>query len=74
MIDLTHILDVITTALLAIAGFIAKTFHTRLQGAEQKLSDLHTIYVKRDDFKEVAERMFAMLERIDNKLDNKADK
>lgn len=72
--DLSHALDAIISAALAVAGFMAKSFHNRLTVAENKLANLHETYAKRDDVKESNDRVFAILERIETKLDNKADK
>lgn len=74
MLDLAHVFDLALGALATIVGFLAKMFHARLSTAEEKLTKLHEIYVKRDDFKDTLERVFTLLERIDDKLDSKVDK
>lgn len=74
MLDLAHAIDLMVGGLTAVVGFLAKMFHTRLVAAEEKISNLHEIYVKKDDFKDTLERVFTLLERIDDKLDGKMDK
>lgn len=72
--DLSHALDYVVSAFLAVAAFMAKSFHVRLSASEEKIANLHETYVKRDDFKESTERVFSILQRIEDKLDGKADK
>ena len=72
--DVGHFLDLASAAALAVIGFIAKTFHMRITVTEEKISLLHEIFVKRSDYKDTMDRVFASLERIEDKLDSKADR
>jgi hypothetical protein len=73
-VDLSHIIDVIFAALGTIFLAIGKSFHIRLREVETSQSRMHEIYVRRDDFKEHMDRVYDILERIETKLDGKADK
>ena len=74
MTDFSNILNTILAVIGTIIVAIAKSFHIRLRDVESLHSKMHEIYVKRDDFKEMIDRVFRSLERIETKLDEKADK
>lgn len=72
--DIQHLFDAVLAALAAGVGFVARTLHMRLTVTEDKIANLHLTYVKRDDFKEHVDRVYDILQRIEDKLDGKADK
>lgn len=66
--------DVATAAmyvLFAILGAIVRTLWDAVREIEKNLPE---VYVRRDDFKEHAQRVEAAVQRIIEKLDEKADK
>ena len=62
----------------ALGGFILKATWDALATMRKDMADLTAAinrdYVRRDDFKDHAQRVEAMLARIFQKLDDKADK
>jgi len=68
-----------------LGGYVLKTFNDSIKTLQQKDSELTDKvqqievlvagqYVKRDDMEKMANALFAKLDKIDAKLDNKADK
>lgn len=72
--DVQHIIDGLFAALGLFVGIVVKSLHTRVEAIDDKLDDIPGTYARRDDLKDSVGRVYAILERIENKLDRKADK
>ena len=83
--DLQAILNIAFGLAGALAGYILKTMHEAmrdLQKADVELTDkvqkievlVAGQYVKRDDMERLSSALFSKLDRIEQKLDGKADK
>lgn len=71
--DFQTALDWLAVPFLAIAGWVAKTFHDRLNGHDAEFKQLPDKYARRDDVKEGFQRIEATLARIETRMDGKAD-
>lgn len=85
MVDLQTALNLALTLVAFFGGWFLKTIRddiTKLQLSDEKMSqafndlraDLPDRYVKRSDMKELADNLFEALRRIEDKIDQKADK
>lgn len=72
--DWQHGFDVVLAIAFAMVGWIVKAMHERLNKHENWFSELPDMYARRDDVKDMKQEMLTVLNRIENKLDNKADK
>jgi hypothetical protein len=73
-LDWQHGFDVLLGIVATLGVWIVKAMHERLNKHDEQLDELPGIYARRDDVKEMKQEMLAVLVRIENKLDNKADK
>ncbi len=69
-----QIIDGLLAAVGAVIGFVVYLFHGRISDLEDDNSEAPRIYVRRDDYQHATDRLFKILERIEDKLDRKADK
>lgn len=76
--DSQHIINITIGIAGAFGGYFIKLLLDSMHDLKTDLKDLarevHTDYVKRDDFTDAVKRIETMLERIFDKLDDKADK
>lgn len=70
----TIIIGVLWSVLAAGAGFAITNLYARIRDMSKEIADLHLIYAKKDDVKSDFEVIRAMLQRIEDKLDKKADR
>lgn len=83
--DLALAFNMAVALVAALGGWLVKSLFERIKGlelADSKLADqvsqlreaLPALYVRRDDFKEALNNIFGLLRRIEDKMDNKADR
>jgi hypothetical protein len=83
--DLALAFNIAMSLVAFLGGWLMKSLFERIKGledADKELSrqvgklreELPSAYVRRDDFKESLDNMFALLRRIEDKLDKKVDK
>jgi hypothetical protein len=76
--DAQHIIDLLFGVCGVLIGAVLRTMWADLKTQTKALADLNEKigreYVRRDDFKDHAQRVEDMLSRIFDKLDAKADK
>lgn len=84
-IDWSTMFNLAMVCVSTLGGWLLKTLFTRLRDLEQAdmhlvkainelRVDLPTHYVSKSDFKELGDNIFQALRRIEDKLDDKADK
>lgn len=83
--NLSFAFNVAMTLMTFLGGWLLRSLFERMRGLEQadlRLADqvsklreeLPAMYVRRDDFKEALNNIFGLLRRIEDKMDNKADR
>lgn len=83
--EMTTILQIIGGGVIALLGFMLKGTYGRIDSAHDELGkvrkdmtelalQLAKDYIRRDDFQAVTDAIFKKLDRIEDKLDGKADK
>jgi hypothetical protein len=73
-VDVQHIIDALLSLVILIFGTLMKMMHSDLKDNERRVDDLPNIYARRDDVKDLNDRIFAQLDRIELKIDRKQDK
>jgi chaperonin cofactor prefoldin len=72
------IINIIIGAVLSVLGWFARQLWDAVQDLKRDMKqievDLPTLYLRKDDFESRLDRIEASLNRIFEKLDNKADK
>ena len=72
------IINVVIGAVLSVLGWFARQLWDAVQTLKQDMKelevDLPTYYLRKDEFESKLDKIEAMLERIFDKLDHKADK
>lgn len=85
MTDSQTLFNVVFTASMVMLGWILnslrdsiKALHTADAALSQKVQSIEVLvagaYVKKDEMQTLADALFAKLDKIDSKLDNKADR
>ena len=78
MSEYQTLINIVLGSVLAAGGWFARTLWDAVQELKSDLSNLRVEiakdYVPRDDFKEFAQEIRHMFQKISDKLDNKADK
>ena len=78
MLDAQILINVILAAVLAAIGWFARQVWGAVKDLQKDVQaievDLPKSYVSKDDFNTTMKRIEAMLQRISDKLDEKADK
>ena len=76
--DSQGIIDVAFALIGALGGFILKSIHSDIKALTSKIQEIEVLvageYVKRDSFDAMTSKLFDKLDKIDAKLDLKADK
>lgn len=76
--DMQLAFNIVATAAGFLAGFLINTLWNAVQGLRKDLNELRVhlaeSYLPKSDFKEFADAMLKKLDRIEAKLDSKADK
>jgi hypothetical protein len=57
-----------------LAGYVLNILTQRIQKLEDKIENLHELYVKKSDYKDDIREIKDILKQIFEKLDSKADK
>ena len=57
-----------------LAGYVLNMLTQRIQKLEDKIENLHELYVKKSDYRDDIREIKDILKQIFEKLDNKADK
>lgn len=70
----TIIIGVLWSVLAAGAGMAITNLYARLRDMSKEIADLHLIYAKKEDVRNDFEIIRQMLQRIEDKLDNKVDR
>lgn len=83
--DWSQILQIAGGGVIALLGFLLSRTYGRIDAAHTELGSVRKDmtelalqvakeYIRRDDFRAVTDAIFKKLDRIEGKLDNKADK
>jgi len=72
--DNQQLFNIIVSIGAFLAGYVLNTVTQRIQKLEDKIENLHELYVKKSDYKDDIREIKDILRQIFEKLDNKADK
>jgi hypothetical protein len=76
--EVQHLVDILFAVLGVLAGWVMRKMDESLTGLTSKVQAIELLvagsYVKRDDLEKMTSTIFQKLDKIESKLDNKADK